>query len=74
MAHYMPSLSGTEPFPLVKKPHSEASAIRALRIRIWLSRLLFVALFAGVVALLVYEAKVVKQLGWRATVHKLISK
>lgn len=70
----MPSFSGTEPFPLVQKPRAEANALRALRIRIWLSRLLFAALFASVVALLVYEGQVVKQIGWRATVHKLISK
>jgi len=72
--HFMPSYSSTNPFPLVKKPRSEAPVQRSLRLRIWLSRVLFGVLFAGVLALLAYEVQVARQSGWRPNLHTLIGK
>lgn len=74
MAHpYMPSYPGTVPFPLTKKPRREATERRALRIRIWLARVLFGLLFAGVLALLAYEIQVLARGGWRGILHTPIT-
>lgn len=70
--HYMPSYSGTVPFPLTRKPRREAE-LRALRIRIWLARVLFGLLFAGVLALLAYEIRLVYRGGWRGVLHSPIT-
>ncbi|HWA72114.1 MAG TPA: hypothetical protein VG937_07270 [Polyangiaceae bacterium] len=64
--HILHSYSGSYPFPLVKKPRSSVAELRALRIRIWLARVVFALLFAGVLALLVYEIQTVRQIGWHA--------
>jgi hypothetical protein len=64
MAHYMPSYSSSDPFPLVKKPRAEAPVRRSAGARVWLSRVLFGVLFAGVLALLAYEVQVARQSGW----------
>jgi hypothetical protein len=72
--HYMPSYSSTDPFPLVKKPRTEATLHRSARTRIWLSRVLFTVLFAGVLALFAYEVQVARQSGWRPNLHTLTGK
>jgi hypothetical protein len=62
--HILHSYSGSYPFPLVTKPHSDVAELRALRIRVWLARFLFALLFAGVLALLYFEIQTVRQVGW----------